>query len=435
MESVRSRVGTRGPFAVAALAATAVPYAEGAFKLVWIELGLLVVILWGLLAPGTDEGPKGVLVAVMTFCIAVTLGDLALRAAVGSRLHHMPTDTYARRLPSLPILGRWDANVSFVGSGYGDLAMMVRDPAVRQVRTVAFRTDDAGFRNEASAGPMDLVILGDSFGAGVGTTQDEIFARVLETRYGLRTYNLAFQGIGPWREYLNWAIESPRLAIAAHGTVLWVLYSGNDLGDEYGQVGNLAALPWTDTLRAWHTRYRTFWGRSVLRNWTESIPRLGRKGDTGVPERALPDGGRMLFYGPAERSARLSLVEVERHPNFPKLERTMAEMKRLVALQGLELAVIILPTKGEVYPWIYETREVTPEDLDSSGFSQAVMGLCVRLELGCWDTKPYLVETARRLLADSGEYLWWLDDSHLNSRGHAALATFVHKQVLRNKDN
>jgi hypothetical protein len=277
---------------------------------------------------------------------------------------------------------------------------------------------------------VDLVVLGDSFAAGVGTTQGEIFACLLETRYGRRVYNLSFQAIGPWGEYLNWMLESPDLEFAPHATVLWVLYSGNDLEDVYGPIGDLTALPWTDALGARNIRYRTFWGRSVVRNWMEGLLQSSRSANPGVPERMLPGGRRMLFYGPAEAAARLPPAELERHPNLSSLERTMAEMKRQVEQMGLDLRVVLLPTKGEVYPWIYEERELKPDDLLPSGFGRTLTGLCERLSLRCWDTKLYLIETALRLQADSGAYLWWLDDSHLNGRGHEAVATFIAERIL-----
>jgi hypothetical protein len=92
--------------------------------------------------------------------------------------------------------------------------------------------------------------------------------------------------------------------------------------------------------------------------------------------------------------------------------------------------VLILPAKGEVYPWILDERAPAPEDARSSGFALAVLGACERAGLRCLDTKPYLVEEARRVFAASGDLLWWRDDTHLGERGHEAVARLIAERVL-----
>jgi lysophospholipase L1-like esterase len=105
-------------------------------------------------------------------------------------------------------------------------------------------------------------------------------------------------------------------------------------------------------------------------------------------------------------------------------------MKRLAAGRGIALAVILLPTKGEVYRWLLDEREPVREDSDPSGFAEAILEACDRLGLRCFDSKPYLVERARLLLQESGSLLWWRDDTHLNDHGHEAVAAFIAEQVL-----
>jgi hypothetical protein len=405
------RIRSRASFAALALAGTLLPYAEGAFKLAWFEVAFVTLIACLLVAPSADATSKGMLLSVTVFCLVLSLGDLALRATVWPRLHFTPTNIYTRRWPPMPLVGRWDENVLYRGTAYGDLAGIGPLDGLREPREVLFQTDEAGFRNTSTKGPFDLVILGDSFAAGAGTSQEKIFSTLLRTQYGRRTYNLSFHAIGPW-----------------------ALYTGNDLDEEPQQIWDISQLPWSSRLTAWRVRYRTFWGRSVVRHWLESLQRRTfRDGDARADElvRSLPQGQRISFLSSSEADARLSRNAVASHPNFPAIVRTMEEMKRLAAQRAIALAVILLPTKGEVYRWLLEEREPSREDGSPSGFAEAILETCDRISLSCFDTKPYLMERARLLLQESGALLWWRDDTHLNDHGHEAVAAFIAEQVLK----
>ncbi len=152
------------------------------------------------------------------------------------RLSYTPLNVSAHKLPRLPILGRWDARLDLEDELYGDLATIAGDPALREPRRIRFVTDQAGFRNERIPPQIDLLVLGDSFGAGWGTTQDNIFARLLETRYGRRVYNLFYPG-GPYNQYLDFVLESPRLGLSPQAKMVWTFYTGNDLDDAGGGHG------------------------------------------------------------------------------------------------------------------------------------------------------------------------------------------------------
>jgi hypothetical protein len=69
-----------------------------------------------------------------------------------------------------------------------------------------------------------------------------------------------------------------------------------------------------------------------------------------------------------------------------------------------------------------------------SGFEEAVLSACEQVALACWSSKPYLHEESRRIFAASRELLWWRDDTHINNRGHQALASFIGQEILRHSD-
>ncbi len=147
--------------------------------------------------------------------------------------------------------------------------------------------------------------------------------------------------------------------------------------------------------------------------------------------RQLPDGRDIMLYGPHEAWGDRPRDEVERHPNFPKLVKTLLAMKEKTGRMGVHLTLIILPTKGEVYREML-TPQPPGDDRRRSDFADAVMSACEHVSVHCQDSKPYLREEARRLFATSQELLWWTDDTHIiNERGHHALASFVMQELAR----
>ena len=417
--------------------ATAMLYAEGVLKNGWIEVLLLAPVAWFLFAPRMMPSLQNFLLSLAALCLVTSVVDLFLRPMLGHRLHYTPTNIAARKFPRLPIVGRWDPNLNFDVESYGDLAAMVGDAQLREPRNIVFKTDAAGFRNASDPGVIDLLVLGDSFGAGAGTTQDKIFARVLEIQYGRHTYNLSYPG-GPYDQFINLAIESSRLTLSPDAKLVWTFYTGNDLDDSGGQTWDLDQLPWRRGFAAWLVTYRTFRNRSPLNQWMETLRwRFHRRFSNSASDviiRTLPDGRAMLFQGGHEAWGKRALAEVERHPNFAKLERTLAAIKELTTRKGLDVTILIFPTKGEVYRWILDQREPKDEDAESSGFAMAVLGACERVALRCVDTKLYLVKEAHRLDRSTGELLWWRDDTHLGEHGHAAVAALIAQEIL-NRDH
>lgn len=423
MKNLKGRL----PLGLTFILATAALYAEGALVNGWIEVLLLLPAIWFLASPRTIEPLQNLLVALSAVCLTVTVADLLLRPLLGGHLYSTPMNAYTRKKPELPVVGRWDSHVTVTGEAYGDLAAMTGDSNLRVPHRITFSTDAGGFRNDGIRPPIELVVLGDSFGAGAGVTQEKMVSQLLQTQYGWSTYNLSFPANGPWHEYVNLAIESSRLPFASHAVVIWLLYTGNDLDDEYGSTWIVDDLPWQSKLSAWRVSYKTFRGRSPIHQIIDNVYWRIKKADDmkrNVIQIALPDGRPMLFLEGQEAWGRQSRYEVEQHPNFPKLIRTIEAMKQLTDARELQLFVAVLPTKGEVYRWLLEGREPLPEDSQPSGFSQATLRVCQRVTLTCADAKPWLVEKAKEAWS-TGDSLWWRDDTHLGELGHAALATFL----------
>jgi hypothetical protein len=439
--TVRSRLG------LALLGAVAVTtlFAEGVLDNPWIDLFmpilpdersgdwivarhklvlLLMAPVFGYLVAPRIQWLRDLLI-IFTICCFMASGlDLLLRLPKSTQVN-------AWWLPHLPWLSRFDPNLDIRGEGYGDLAGRTHDKELREPRYTVFQTDRAGFRNTHDSEGIDLLVLGDSFGAGLDTTQDRIFASLLETKYGRRVYNLSLPG-GPYSEYLDFLIESPRMTFRPNAQLIWVFFTGNDLYAWNWGIYDPAALPWQKGTQVWLATYKNFRNHSPLRHLIIAAYRrlFGDSRGQIVIRRELPNGLPILFHSLYQKDVNLSKTLVERDPVIPKLERTMAEMRNRAAEHGLTLTVILIPAKEELYRWILEQRERRPDDANPSGFALAVLDACQRLQIRCLDLKPYLTEEAYRLFDSSGKLVYWRDDTHINDNGHEAVTAFIAQMIL-----
>jgi hypothetical protein len=79
---------------------------------------------------------------------------------------------------------------------FGDLVAIdqITRPAIAEPRRVRYHIDSAGFRNDSDYNGEKLILVGDSFIAGSGGTQEDILSNQLKRDYGISAYNLAFPG-------------------------------------------------------------------------------------------------------------------------------------------------------------------------------------------------------------------------------------------------
>ena len=354
--------------------------------------------------------------------------DLSLRPMIQPRLFG-PREMFMYTWAPMPSLWRYGPNLSFRGTVTGDLAS--RD--YRERRQETFETDSYGFRNDpeqawkAQKGTTDLILLGDSFGVGVGTTQAQTWASLFESKYGLHTYNLSMAGSGPWHELMNLKIACPRLHCDEGTIVLWALFAGNDLQDPISDALEPSLSDsWSQHLAVSLTTFRNM---SPVRNVMDLLTNNDHESKQPVIVRDLPNGAKLIFRTRYVRAVRLSYDQVRLHPHYPKLVAVLREMKKFSDSQHFSVVVVMIPAKEEVYSSIL-SGESEPGDKQPSGFSQAVQELCQRDGLPYLDLKPFFLDEANKEFARSGELLWWSDDTHWNDRGHALAASIVNDRLL-----
>ena len=383
---------------------------------------VLVLLLWK-----RPLGPRVARLSLVVISIGLTVAaaDLGLRRLTVQQLYYRPDDRYLCRWPPVPTLVRYEPNVVFQGRTHGDLAAMSGKSELREERDLHFATDGRGFRNTGPlpSEPLDILLLGDSFGVGTGTSQESTWGALLEARWGYPTYNLSAPG-GPWNELMNLKAELHRLPTQAGTVVLWAIFGGNDLDDGYPEGLELPEP--SGPLERFAVSFRSFRRHSPLRRLTR---RFSTSRET-VLERTLPDGAGFLFLDLYVKRHSRSLAEVLEHPNHDALQRVFAEMRRLASEERLEVAVVFLPGKAEVYAPLLDGSGTWTEAREPSAFATAVQTLCERQRFSFLDLTPHLIEAARSRFP-RGEYLWWRDDSHWNVAGHQVAAEVVMEKLLR----
>lgn len=386
---------------------------SGALCVICLLVGLRLIVL------------RTALVMV-SVSVSLMVMDLALRPVVSQKLFG-PSQMFMYRWAPMPALWRYKPNAFFDGVVYGDLATR----EYKEQRREVFRTDSYGFRNtpaqelEAHEGHTDLILLGDSFGVGVGTTQEATWGSLFESKYGLHTYNLSMAGSGPWHELMNLKIACQRLRCDSNTTVIWALFAGNDLQDEiFDELEPSLSESW---LREVIVNVATFRNMSPLRNVAELVFERSHPSKQPIITRDLPDGRKLIFRTRYAKAVQLSLEQVRQHPHYPKLAAVLAEMKRFSDARHFSVVVVLAPAKEEIYSSILTGRN-EPNTERTSGFAKAIEELCRRNRQPYLDLTPLFAQEAERELA-SGHLLWWSDDTHWNERGNEFAAAVVHDHL------
>jgi hypothetical protein len=405
------------------------------FPAVFVFAALCAFCLFAFGSPAASGRSKKIALAILSTCLAVALCDLVARPAVAWMIGERPRELSVHTWEPMPLVYRYDSNVRYRGKIYGDLAAMSLDKTLRRYRDFEFTTDAYGFRNDpatATARAPDLILLGDSFGAGTGTSQDATWASLLARESGLAVYNLSIEGAGPWQEFVNLELEVGRVKPREGALVLWAIFAGNDLDDPYYPALNPAELPWQSRLQQLAFNFKKFRYRSPVRRVVTRASGGAWAARENVVIRDLSDGRKILFYAPFARAAARTHAEVLSQPNFELLTATFAAMKHLADERRLRVAVALVPGKEEVYRWALEGAPAPAGDADSpSGFSRALADLSAQQGFAFLDLKPRMTDEARRAYLESGALLWWEDDIHWNDLGHRVAARIVQDELLR----
>lgn len=397
------------------------PFAVGALpsSLFWpLFIGSSAVVVYAFARE--SERAKKITLTLVSVALTITISDLTLR------LLPVVPDDLVEKWPRMPLVNRYVPDLNFEGYRFNDLSRMAGVKEWKEEKWVTVRTDSAGFRNETpdQVRPFDLILLGDSFGAGA-VSQEYTWTSILAKEYKLHTYNLSTPAAGPWHEYINLWAERDRLKAGKGAVLVWQLFAGNDLDDYYGSL-EVNDLPWHGTVGTWVHRINASRARSPVRYL---LQRHDRSGD--VVGADFPNGRKLLFYKPYIAAASRSTGEIIQHPNYARLRATIPAVKRLAESRGLRLAVVLVPAKEEVYSWVWEGTPPWSTGAEPSAFSDVLRDICTKEDLLFLDLKPHLVRESRRLYEASGQLLYWFDDTHMSMAGNKFTAPVIYSELMQ----
>lgn len=404
-----------------ALIVLVAPFISGALPLS-IFLPLLIVTLVVLcyaIVSRSDLAIRTVLV-ILSVTITLTACDL------GARFLNVVPDDLIRRWPRLPLVNRYLANINIEGHTFSAYARTAAHDEWIEKKSIKLITDSSGFRNESLNlnRALDVIILGDSFGAGA-VSQEDTWTSILSRDHHLNTYNLSAPASGPWHEYVNLWTEKKRLKTNKETILIWQLFTGNDLEDYYGNL-ELAHLPWNGAIGAWLVRIDSMRSGSPLRYVFRE-----RYQNNDVLDFDFLNGRKLLFYKPYIESSSRTLEQILRHPNYELLRSTIHAVKGLADSQGLRLSIMLVPAKEEVYSWVWKGKIPWSTEIESSGLSVALKKLCAEENIGYLDLKPSLVHQSRRIYEESGQLLYWYDDPHLNTAGSRFTGAVIYDELIK----
>ncbi len=295
---------------------------------------------------------------------------------------------------------------------FGDLASLGRRMELRRPHRERFSTDAYGYRNATSVDQADVVVIGDSFAVGSGSSDDDTLSAQLEALTGKRVYNAA----GPT------ALHVPDvLAVAAR--------LGMTRGTVVYEFMERARFPDPETLdrpiyRPTLTPERSFEDGARARMRDLEVSRLeivlarelgaalepGVRADMPVLLRTLRGGEPMLFL---ETDVAMFVDPERRAPQPPALVEGWVRFARELDDNGLRLVVLLVPTKYAVYEPLLAEPKPTPPGVALVDQIEALLRVA---GVPVVNVTPALQQAAAAGL-EHGQLVYWSDDSHWNAAG------------------
>ena len=283
-----------------------------------------------------------------------------------------------------------------------------------------------GFRNRPVDYYVDAVVVGDSF-SFCFTERNDCWVTRLEASTGLGLVNLGLPVTGSHSHYLvlrdfGKFYEPP--------LVIWQFF-GNDFNDDYGLFTSNGTIEPVEAPPDPRVAVGDAGGIAELRGHSALYAVLetlltGRRifADPvaqGFEERfavSLPNGERLQFGQTYEPQA-MNMARAANQAGLGISRAAFSLAQGLVAKWGGQLAVVLVPTREEVYEKF--TAGAMGAELDHIISARlAMLDLCAELDLLCYDA---LADLQAR--AEEGGLLYYEDDLHLNPRGNQVFAELV----------
>jgi hypothetical protein len=349
--------------------------------------------------------------AVALVCLSLTIGiagfEIGLRLTQANPAYYRPDEILSRFATSGGRSHYEPHRRLDFAMPHGDLfALSDRTaPEIVEPRKVVFVTDALGYRNTVGPGAQAFVLIGDSFAAGSGTTQERILGETLRRAHGVDVYSAAFPGDPVnYAQTLDWLKANTGLVRGRN--VVALVFEGNDLpcAAPPAPQRSIAAWRWRPVTRL--ETYRLFFGL------TRAALGAGERGQSVVVH---PVGGTMVGFLRHYVDATTQTAPCD----------WTAQAAALQAMAPNLALIAFAPTKYRVYA--DKLAAAAPLPHIRWAFIEATAG---RIGVPALDLTPLLQARAAALLPE-GKYVYWRDDSHWNGEGMDVAAQAIAAALKR----
>ena len=357
-----------------------------------------LIFLLGILYRRIDA--MGAVTVSLALVVTTALYGLALKVTgLEDSIYYRPDEKYLR-FDSTYNHRIYQPNVSIeMFMPHGDLrAMSTTD--IAEPRRIRFHTDKDGFRNQRDYHGQRYLLVGDSFIAGSGNSQEDMLSSQLARDHGLDVYNLAVPG-SP--EDYAMTVRGFVKRYGDNFRVLLFLFEGNDFDESSARKENRLS----SYVRGY---YGMFSGFSTYRVTKSLLKRLTRassiRAGTQI-ELAELNGKEVAYY-----QHYMDVTRRTQPPDPDGFEQAIESMAPYLE------RVYFIPTKYRVYSGQLKPGETLPNVQ-----WEYLNEVCRKQQLRCTNLTAPLVRESNALLR-KGEFTWWRDDTHWNRHG-LAVATRV----------
>ena len=278
-----------------------------------------------------------------------------------------------------------------------------------------------GFRDTLSGQPPYAIVLGDSFGFGVGVPQAQVWSELLEQETGLPFVNLSQVGASSLQEARIYARYGRQLPAKI---VFW-LYFQNDLKDnlrfaqwltpekKIPQAARQPSHPCAGLVHRVLKRYSLAYEMPLF--WRQTCEYSAM---TSAP--VYQDESLSLRFCLDHDICDLQVQTRMLADGWPLTRQALLETASQAAAAGATLVVVIVPSKEQVY-W-EQFRQVVdlPDNHNIDRLVDPARRLCREEKLACLD-----LTAAFRADVKGGPQRYFPIDIHWNAAGHSLTAQVV----------
>lgn len=332
---------------------------------------------------------------------------------------------------------------------YGDLyTMTARTEAIKDIiepRNVDFITDSLGFRNRADYNGEKIILFGDSFVVGNGTSQEDIISEVMSYKYGLKVYNAGFPGT-PEQYLSNLSLMTTKTD--GHFKAVFFMFEGNDFMDCKG-VSNVKLSDYIDFGPNTELFKQNSTAVPITRKISNNIPEFIRKMEVYRLFASLYESAEHIYkarkyvsdnnswnpqlsgfvtiwnVNPTKIGFFKEYIEYSLNkkqcPFKPSVQINYSNLRKDIAL------IVFVPTKFRVY--YSQLAHTNAKQISYNNAWEYVKQFSKKINVPSLDLTPALVKESKRLLLEN-KYTWWRDDTHWNRYGINIGAEEVSKKLI-----